>query len=538
VGRIWVLWAIGVAGVAWGCGQERMPREWVEQDRAVQETRLHKLLPFPRDFQPRDRRFVAPRRRDAVRARDLTHLQSAVKDQGNRGSCAFMGAMGLIEHAAKRGFNGEKELNFSEEYMIYYTKAVLRQGSFADGSHARNNLRSIKKSGLLLEEDMPYTHTWFARGLPCENEDEKTSRRVECFAHARPSEAQLGRLIKPDSFQFELFSNCTDKGCDDKLDWIVQRIDQDQATLVDIPLHQDGWTAADGVVTYTEEQHQYCLDHEGDEYCGGHVIVLTGYDLDARTFRFKNSWGSGWGDSGYGTIGFDYIDGYSEQGSLHAATLSGLDPGLQNSAVAPDQVEDVSIELVPDQQQGGEPGLLVNARFRYLGARGTFFSAAATLYLRQEEEDKDVFYPIWYTDPAGEVQYLRSQRFALAREPQDFLYTPESPLSFFIPYRQLLEASIFQGADLFVRQIIFQIKDTQSLVLLSKKLLPVSLPRGFPCVGLPWPGMCHGSMLTFCASPGKVVTRDCAVSDRVCSAVTEGESTVYACVAPSLEQPG
>jgi C1A family cysteine protease len=42
---------------------------------------------------------------------------------------------------------------------------------------------------------------------------------------------------------------------------------------------------------------------------GGHAIVLTGYDDTKNIFHFRNSWGTGWGNGGYGTIPYNYIMG-------------------------------------------------------------------------------------------------------------------------------------------------------------------------------------------------------------------------------------
>lgn len=42
--------------------------------------------------------------------------------------------------------------------------------------------------------------------------------------------------------------------------------------------------------------------------CGAHVVLITGYDLDKKIFTFKNSWGEGWGDKGYGFISFEYMN--------------------------------------------------------------------------------------------------------------------------------------------------------------------------------------------------------------------------------------
>lgn len=40
---------------------------------------------------------------------------------------------------------------------------------------------------------------------------------------------------------------------------------------------------------------------------GGHCIVLVGYDETKKLFIFANSWGTGWGNKGFGTIPYDYI---------------------------------------------------------------------------------------------------------------------------------------------------------------------------------------------------------------------------------------
>jgi len=39
---------------------------------------------------------------------------------------------------------------------------------------------------------------------------------------------------------------------------------------------------------------------------GGHCVVLCGYDDASARFIFRNSWGTGWGASGYGTLPYEY----------------------------------------------------------------------------------------------------------------------------------------------------------------------------------------------------------------------------------------
>jgi C1A family cysteine protease len=40
---------------------------------------------------------------------------------------------------------------------------------------------------------------------------------------------------------------------------------------------------------------------------GGHAILVVGYDQKKQQFIFRNSWGAGWGNKGYGYIPFDYL---------------------------------------------------------------------------------------------------------------------------------------------------------------------------------------------------------------------------------------
>ena len=44
-----------------------------------------------------------------------------------------------------------------------------------------------------------------------------------------------------------------------------------------------------------------------EKLLGGHAILLVGYDDNKKVFKFQNSWGTAWGDKGYGYIPYDYI---------------------------------------------------------------------------------------------------------------------------------------------------------------------------------------------------------------------------------------
>ncbi len=45
----------------------------------------------------------------------------------------------------------------------------------------------------------------------------------------------------------------------------------------------------------------------GVEFLGGHAICIVGFDRRNRMFKFANSWGSQWGDRGFGHIGYETL---------------------------------------------------------------------------------------------------------------------------------------------------------------------------------------------------------------------------------------
>lgn len=45
----------------------------------------------------------------------------------------------------------------------------------------------------------------------------------------------------------------------------------------------------------------------GEQPIGGHAILLMGYDSYYQGFKFRNSWGTGWGKGGYGFLHYKYV---------------------------------------------------------------------------------------------------------------------------------------------------------------------------------------------------------------------------------------
>jgi C1A family cysteine protease len=58
----------------------------------------------------------------------------------------------------------------------------------------------------------------------------------------------------------------------------------------------------------------------GDEFLGGHAIIICGFDDKNKKFIMRNSWGSYWGDKGYFYLPYDYVTNNDLCGDLWVIT--------------------------------------------------------------------------------------------------------------------------------------------------------------------------------------------------------------------------
>ena len=73
-----------------------------------------------------------------------------------------------------------------------------------------------------------------------------------------------------------------------------------------------------------------------EKVLGGHAIVAVGYDDQTQRFKFRNSWGTGWGDQGYGYVPYAYLTDNnlaSDFWTIRAIVETGAGTKSQPSAV-------------------------------------------------------------------------------------------------------------------------------------------------------------------------------------------------------------
>lgn len=235
---------------------------------------------------------------------NLRDIQSKVKSQGMRGACTYFVTTSLIESLIIKATG--REVDLSEEYLAWAAKTKLKLRPLEEDSSVAVNAITIQESGFMYERDLPYQQSWFEPGFPCAGKKELVGVDPICYSHAGPTPEQIG-LVR--SGQFIEFHDIGSSSLD-----VVKAIAKWRApTTVSILAHPRMWAATkeNGDLFLDEKTKQACnLDPKS---CSGHAALITGYNLEKRVFFFKNSWGEAWGDKGYGTIPFDYLDQMSDR---------------------------------------------------------------------------------------------------------------------------------------------------------------------------------------------------------------------------------
>ncbi len=395
---------------------------------------------------------------------DLTDLQSSVKNQGDRGSCAYFATAGLVESAFRSYYNKAVDFNMSEEYLIYYSKTVDGYSSGGDGSYVARNLKSVQNGGLLPEEGLPYSENWFGRGLPCERYADKkdSGAPAHCYAHYAPPADQLSSLIAPKNFKL------TTTRLTGSMDEVLTQLNRGIPVTVALPLHYDGWNNDKEPVFYNEELDKACEDDKDDQ-CGGHAIVLVGYDLEKRTFRFKNSWGADWGYDGYGLMEFAYVERWAYTGEFWTAKFNKIDGGPYVNNPIDYSISGANYTIEPGINAAGEPGVWVNLSYKILGPVGTYYYVS--VFGQSKAPDEAEFNHITYTDEAQKSQYVADRFYVVASNTTELEKTSDSPLKLFIPTAHL-DSEIEAGKSVVLRASIYSMADTDAYKVMYRELIP------------------------------------------------------------------
>ncbi len=202
---------------------------------------------------------------------DLRIFCSPVEDQGQLGSCTANALAGNMEFVdVKTPPSGYVDVS---RLFIYYNERVLIHTVKNDsGAMLRDGIKTLTKQGVCTEKSWPYLISKFTDKPPQTCFDEAKKRRIISYHRILTHEERLSCLTEgyPFVFGFTVYES-----------------------------FESQTVAKTGVVP---------MPSKAERTVGGHAVMAVGYDDKSKRFLVRNSWGNGWGMSGYFTIPYKYLD--------------------------------------------------------------------------------------------------------------------------------------------------------------------------------------------------------------------------------------
>jgi len=201
---------------------------------------------------------------------DLRPICSKVEDQGQLGSCTANALVGALEALQ---IKDQKPLMDMSRLFVYYNERVMENTVNQDsGAQIRDGIKTLVNQGACSEKKWPYDIAKFAE---------------------KPGAA------------------CYKEGLDHQVTTYqrIETLDQMRACLA------SGFPFVFGFTVYESFESQAVaksgilfMPKKGEKMLGGHAVLAVGYNDADKRFIVRNSWGDTWGQKGYFTMPYDYLD--------------------------------------------------------------------------------------------------------------------------------------------------------------------------------------------------------------------------------------
>jgi len=227
----------------------------------------------PEHFDHRDCTFLPTIPASLLPSRvDLRAHCSPVEDQGSIGSCVANASTSMMEALYRKMGRPNPEL--SRLYLYWVTRVVV-EGTPAEedsGCMIRDAVRVLAQTGTCLERTWPYVPAKYATTPP-------SNAAVEAAAHRILRYERCNTLL---TIKAALAQGFTVTGG------------------FSVPENMLSTECAEtGVVRYPMPD---------ERIVGGHAVHFVGYDNGSQLLFFQNSWGTGWGKSGFGFLPYGFVD--------------------------------------------------------------------------------------------------------------------------------------------------------------------------------------------------------------------------------------
>jgi C1A family cysteine protease len=212
---------------------------------------------------------------------DLRQWCPPIEDQGALGSCTAHAGVGLVEYFECRSFGTHLD---ASRLFLYKVTRNLEQWTGDTGAYLRTTMKALVLFGVPPEQYWPYK--------PARFDDEPPAFSYAWASHFRAMEYY--RLDAVGTTPAQLLAR------------IKQQLAAGFPSMFGFTVYSSiGAADADGRIPYPSA---------GETVEGGHAVVAVGYDDGMKIGKQKgallirNSWGTGWGDQGYGWLPYAYVE--------------------------------------------------------------------------------------------------------------------------------------------------------------------------------------------------------------------------------------
>lgn len=236
------------------------------RDGAVRE-RLERVIPLTsRGVAPQPASAASPV--GTIRA-DLRKWCSPIEDQKNIGSCTAQAVVGALEYFQRK--TRGHHIDASRMFLYRATRRYLGwEGRGDTGAFVRSAIKALRVFGAAPEAYWPYDiGKWDDEPQAFHYSFAQNFRATEYFRV--PEDVDTLKQVLDAGLPFVFGFTCFES---------LSEADQT------------------GIVPYP---------NANDAVTGGHAVMAVGY-TDSHVI-FRNSWGTGWGDKGYGYLPWSYFDG-------------------------------------------------------------------------------------------------------------------------------------------------------------------------------------------------------------------------------------